>query len=100
MNYREFLESIQDPNPLYMVKSGQEYLRQKVLEICEMQVPEAARAFDWAVFDLDVKDSEKLKEIVRDIIGTACTLPWMSPRRWVFVKNLGTNGEKIAEYAK
>ncbi len=100
MNYKEFLSSVKDPSPLYLVKSRQEYLRQKIQEICEKQVPESARPFDWAVFDLDIKDPEKLRETVCNLVGTARTLPWMSSRRWIFVKNLGNaGGGPIAKYA-
>jgi len=101
MNYKEFLNSIRDPLPVYLLKSGQEYLRQKVQEACEKQVEENARPFDWNLFDLDIRDSDRLAETIRKLVGTARTLPWMSPRRWILVKNLGKAGKgPLAEYVR
>jgi DNA polymerase III delta subunit len=100
MNFKEFTGSIQNPEPLYIVKSDQGYLCQKVLALCEKQVQEAARAFDWSVFDLEIKDSEKQSQLIRDIVNTARTLPWMSSRRWIYVKKMDSIAEKISEYAK
>lgn len=80
MNISEFQKSSSDPDPVYFLVSGQAYMRRVVFEHCRNQVPEPARPFDWAVFDL-------AEEPVNELVQIARTLPWIGPRRWVYAKN-------------
>ncbi len=80
MNISEFQKSSSSPDPVYLLVSGQPYLRKMVLEHCRNQVPELARPFDWSVFDL-------AEESVNELVQVARTLPWIGPRRWIYAKN-------------
>lgn len=93
MNLQAFKKSLTAPKPVYVLRSSDSYLCKKVLEVCQEQVDEAARTFDWALFDL-ADDAEQ------DVINTARTLPWMSPVRWVYVKNVPSGTEELVEYSK
>jgi DNA polymerase III subunit delta len=86
MNISEFQKATASPAPVYLLITDQDYLRKLVYEHCLRQVAEAARAFDWAVFDL-------AEEAARDLVQVARTLPWMGPRRWVYGKN-ATSGDQ------
>jgi DNA polymerase-3 subunit delta len=91
MKFREFCQSIQHPEAVYVLVNKQDYLRGRVLEICRQQVPEEARAFDWATFDLEEDDPA-------DLLGVARTIPWMTPRRWIFVRNAHLGEQELADY--
>lgn len=93
MNLQDFVKSTGSPAPAYVLVAKQAYLRDKVYEHCQLQVDEAARAFDWAVFDL-------AKDDVKDALACARTMPWMSPRRWVYVRNAEQADEELAAYLK
>ncbi len=80
MNISEFQKQSSNPDPVYLLVGGQPYVRRIVFEHCRNQVPESARAFDWSVFDL-------AEEPVNELVQIARTLPWIGPRRWVYVKN-------------
>ncbi len=80
MNISEFQKQSSNPDPVYLLVGGQPYVRRIVFEHCRNQVPELARAFDWSVFDL-------ADEPVNELVQIARTLPWIGPRRWVYVKN-------------
>ena len=80
MNISEFQRHSSNPDPVYLLIGGQPYMRRLVFEHCRNQVPESARPFDWSVFDL-------AEEPVNELVQIARTLPWIGPRRWVYVKN-------------
>jgi DNA polymerase-3 subunit delta len=91
MNLSDFKQSIKSPEPVYLVISNQDYLKRKVFEFCRNQVGEAARAFDWAVFDLDNDEPDEL-------INAARTLPWMSPYRWIYAENAQEGADRLTGY--
>lgn len=91
MDWTEFRESVAAPPPAYLLISDQDYFKGKVYELCQGQVEESARSFDWSVFDLEA-------DPVSELVNVAKTLPWMAARRWVYVKNADTGVEKLAEY--
>ncbi len=93
VDYNEFKKSIADPSPVYFLKTDQDYLKKKVFELAREQVQEGARDFDWSVFDLE-RDSET------DLANEARTLPWMSPRRWIFVRTASAAKGELAEILK
>ena len=93
MNFNEFTRSARDPKAVYLVVTDQAYLRDRVLRFCEEQIEESARAFDWSVFDL--ADPNVSAE---GVIAQARTLPWMSPRRWVYVHHGDTRSEGLKSY--
>lgn len=93
MNFKEFRSSLQDPQPVYVLKTDQDYLKKKVFELCRSQVEEGARSFDWNVF-------EAPQDPVAEIVSAARTLPWMSKRRWVYVRKAHESGKELADYLK
>jgi DNA polymerase III subunit delta len=94
MNISEFQKASASPTPVYLLVTDQAYLRKLVYEHCLSQVVEAARAFDWAVFDL-------AEESVRDLVHVARTLPWMGPRRWIYGKNASSADQtQLLTYVK
>ncbi|HUG42903.1 MAG TPA: DNA polymerase III subunit delta [Acidobacteriota bacterium] len=93
MNLLEFQNSLTAPEPAYLVESGQDYVVKQIVELARNQVDEAARTFDWAVFDLN-------GDSVREVIDLAKTLPWLSARRWIHVKNAQEGKEALLEYLK
>lgn len=86
MNVNEFQKRSGSPEPVYLLTTSQTYIRKLVYDFCLKQVPDAGRAFDWNVFDLE-------REETSEFINAARTLPWFSPRRWIYVKN-ATSAEK------
>lgn len=80
MNISEFQRSSSNPSPVYLLITDQDYLKRVVYEHCLRQVEEPARAFDWSAFDLAA-------DPVTELLTIARTLPWMGPRRWIYVKN-------------
>lgn len=100
MNFRDFKIQVQNPDAVYLLLTEQDYLKRKVVEFCEAQVEESSRAFDWAVFDLAKGRTTDLAELVRDLVNTARTLPWMNRRRWIYVKNAQNAGKELASYVE
>jgi len=98
LNFKEFKKSVQTPDPVYLLLTDQEYLKDKMLEFCASQVEVSSRAFDWSVFDLARDKSVDLEERVQKLINTARTLPWMSDRRWIYVKNAHNAGTELKVY--
>lgn len=93
MNYAEFQKSLREPHPVYLIVTDQDLLKRAVLELCRNQVEEDARPFDWAVFELE-------QQSVSDVLSAARTLPWMSSRRWIYVKKAGVGAEALEAYVK
>ncbi|MEE8583907.1 MAG: DNA polymerase III subunit delta [Acidobacteriota bacterium] len=93
MNFKEFQDSLQDPHPVYLLRTDQDYLKKKVFELCRSQVDEGARGFDWNVFEAPADSGA-------EIASAARTLPWLGKRRWVFVRNAHQGGEELAAYLK
>ena len=94
MDFSEFERQIEIPAPVYLLVSGDDYLIRQVYELCRNQVDESARSLDWWVFDLQ-EDSPA------EVVNAALTLPWMSKRRWVFVRNAHAGPvQELAEYVK
>jgi DNA polymerase III subunit delta len=93
MNIAQFLRTSQKPQPVYVLATGQEYIRKKILEHCRSQVEEQSRVFDWSVFDLE-------KESVTDLLNQARTFPWASKHRWIYVQNADQAGDKLNDYLR
>ena len=91
MDFSEFKNSIANPETVYLLVNAQDYLKNKVYELCQKQVKRDARSFDWSVFDLDTDSVSKLSNVVR-------TLPWMSRKRWVYAKNVDPFIKELSEY--
>ncbi len=91
MDVAEFEKECAHPQLVYYLITDQGYVRNKVFELARSQVEEGARSFDWRVYDLE-NDSET------GLIEECLTLPWMSPRRWVFVRNPQRAGAALLEY--
>ncbi len=91
MNYAEFVKTLDDPKPVYLLVTDQSFLGEKVLEVCRERVAEAARAFDWSTHDLQTDPPE-------EVVVRARTLPWMTPRRWLFVWNAHLGDEPLKGY--
>jgi DNA polymerase-3 subunit delta len=98
LNYGEFEKSLSHPSPLYLLVTDQDYLKQKVLRLCERQVEESLRAFNWAIFDLAKEKGIDSREKTLGLINTARTLPWMAERRWIYVRNGQDGGEELKQY--
>lgn len=93
MNFNEFKKSLDQPAPVYILKTDQEYFKRKIREFCEERIESGARSFDWSVFDLP-------EDAVERVVEAARTLPWVSPHRWIFLKNGHLGGAHLAEYLK
>ncbi len=93
MTFKEFQSSLQEPHPVYLLRTDQDYLKKKVFELCRSQVDEGARGFDWNVFEAPADSGA-------EIVTAARTLPWMGKRRWVFVRNAHQSGKEVADYLK
>lgn len=93
MDLKEFRASLERPDRAYILKTDQDYLKKQVFELAREQVDESARDFDWAVFDLT-------RDAPVDVVNAARTLPWMSPRRWIYVRSADSGGEALVEYLK
>jgi len=91
MNVSEFQKRSGSPQPVYLLLTSQAYIRKLVYDHCVKQVPEAGRAFDWNVFDLE-------QDQPSDVISAARTLPWFSPRRWIYVKNAASGEKALLPY--
>jgi DNA polymerase-3 subunit delta len=75
------------------VITDQDYLKKRVLEFCRDQVEEGTETFNWKVYDLN-------HDSISDLLNTARTLPWVAPRRWIYVKGADVAAEKLSEYLK
>lgn len=93
MNFQEYKNSLKEPEPAYLIESDQDYVVGKIVELARNQVDEAARTFDWAVFDLN-------GDSVREVIDLAKTLPWLSARRWIHVKNAQEGKDALLQYLR
>jgi DNA polymerase-3 subunit delta len=91
MNFTEFASSLENPESAYLIVSRQDYWVERVRQACLAQVPEAARSFDWNAFDLSEDD-------LVAALRTARTMPWLSARRWVFVRNADSGLDGFREY--
>ena len=92
MKFSEFQQLVESPQPVYALLTKETYFKQQVYEFCKDQVDASARSFDWSVFDLE-------KDSIIDVVNTARTLPWMAPRRWVYVRDLANAGRGLIDYA-
>jgi len=89
MDLAEFFESCRkDPLPVYLLSGQNQYGAKKVFDFCEEQVEDSARSFDWEVYDLE----EGGKDDIPSLVNSIRTMPWLNPRRWIYVK-----GAEIAE---
>jgi DNA polymerase-3 subunit delta len=102
MNLKEFEKSLVDPKPVYFAQADQEFLSRKVFELCRKQVPDSAEAFDWAVFDIVASGSgDKARSAAEtEAVGVARTMPWMSPRRWVYVRGGEAASGELIDYMR
>ncbi len=91
MNVNDFQKRSGSPEPVYLLVTSQAYIRTLIYEHCARQVPEAGRAFDWNLFDLE-------RDQVSDLVSAARTLPWFSPRRWIYVKNAASSDKTLLPY--
>ena len=91
MQFSEFQKSLAQPHPVYVVVSDQELFLKRVYDLCREQVKKSARDFDWSVFDLE-------KDSAGEVIHTARTLPWVSSRRWVYVRDRAGSGSGLKAY--
>lgn len=91
MRFSEFQKSLAQPHPVYVVVSKQELFLKRVYDLCREQVEESARDFDWSVFDLE-------KDSVGVLVHAARTLPWVSKRRWVYVRDHAGSGSGLKAY--
>jgi DNA polymerase-3 subunit delta len=85
VDFSEFVKSAGNPEAVYLLMTDQSYLKDRVMEHCRSQIDEAARAFDWSAHDIDSEGTDA-------VVSRARTLPWMSPRRWIYVRG-GEKGE-------
>ena len=93
MDFEEFQKHCVDPGTIYQLSGRDVFLRDSVFQLARSQVSEEARSFDWATYDLE-QDSES------DVLGEARTLPWMSPRRWIYIRNAHLAGKQLKAYLK
>ena len=91
MRFSEFRKSLAQPHPVYVVVSTQELFLKRVYDLCREQVKESARDFDWSVFDLE-------RDSVGEVVQAARTLPWVSRRRWVYVRDHAGSGSGLKAY--
>ena len=91
MRFTEFKKSLAQPHPVYVVVSTQDLFLKRVYDLCREQVAESARDFDWSVFDLE-------KDPAGEVVQAARTLPWVSKRRWVYVRDHAGSGSGLKSY--
>lgn len=91
MKFSEFKKSLSSPHPVYVLISSQEFFRRQVYRLCRDQVDKLARDFDWSVFDLE-------EHPLVEVINTARTHPWISQRRWIYVRNPRGSSKGLREY--
>lgn len=83
MDITEFFNSCEQPHPVYLLSGQDHYCSRKVFEFCEGKVDPSARSFDWEVYDL----GEGNREAIPCLLNSIKTMPWISPYRWIFVRN-------------
>lgn len=93
MNLKEFKQSLETPEPIYLLVTDQVFLRDRVFAACRERVPEESRTFDWTVIDLEETPAE-------EALGGIRTLPWFSSRRWVYVRNAHLGEKALGSYLK
>ena len=93
MDFEEFRKHATDPAAVYQLSGRDVFLRDSVFQLARSQVSEEARSFDWGIYDLE-EDSES------DVVGEARTLPWMSPRRWMYIRNAHLARKELRVYLK
>ena len=91
MRFTEFKKSLAQPHSVYVVVSTQDLFLKRVYDLCREQVAESARDFDWSVFDLE-------KDPAGEVVQAARTLPWVSKRRWVYVRDHAGSGSGLKSY--
>lgn len=91
MRFTEFKKSLAQPHSVYVVVSTQDLFLRRVYDLCREQVAESARDFDWSVFDLE-------KDPAGEVVQAARTLPWVSKRRWVYVRDHAGSGSGLKSY--
>ena len=91
MRFTEFKKSLAQPHSVYVVVSTQDLFLKRVYDLCREQVAESARDFDWSVFDLE-------KDPAGEVVQAARTLPWVSKRRWVYVRDHAGSGSGLKDY--
>lgn len=91
MKLAEFKKAIQDPGPAYLLVAPDDYSRSQILELCEQKVEPSARTFDWSIFNLSDDTPE-------EVIGVAQTLPWMTPHRWIYIRNAEIGEKTLTKY--
>jgi len=92
MKFSEFQRSVATPQPVYALLTKETYFKQQVYEFCRAQVDASARSFDWSVFDLE-------RDSIPDVVNAARTLPWMAPRRWIYVRDSANASRYLIDYA-
>ncbi len=93
MDVEEFQKQAADPGPIYQLSNRDIFVRDSVFQLARSQICEDARSFDWGIYDLE-QDSEG------DVLCEARTLPWMSPRRWIYIRNAHLAGKQLKAYLK
>ncbi len=93
MDFEEFHKHTADPGTVYQLSGRDVFLKDSVFQLARSQVSAEARSFDWGTYDLE-QDSES------DVVGEARTLPWMSPRRWIYVRNAHLARRELRAYLR
>ena len=91
MDLEKFRNS--DPLPVYQLSGKDVFLRDSVYKGARSRIEKQARSFDWGSYDLE-EDSES------QVVLEARTLPWMSPKRWLYVRNAHLAGPELRSYLK
>ena len=93
MNFEEFQKQVKDPGNVYQLSGRDVFLRDSVFQLARSQISQEAQSFDWGTYDLE-QGSES------DAVAEARTLPWMSPRRWMYIRNANLAGKEMKSYLK
>lgn len=93
MNLEELYREINDPFPVYQVSSRDIFLKDTIYKLAQNQVRKEAHSFDWGVYDLE-------EDVESQLVTEAKTLPWMSSRRWLYVRNSHLAGKELRSYLK
>ncbi len=91
MDLKEFSKKVSDPLPVYQVSGKDVFLRDRVYKMALSRVADKARSFDWGVYDLE-EDAES------QVVTEARTLPWVSPKRWLYVRNAHLARNELRSY--
>lgn len=83
MELNEFRNTCRNPEPVYLVSGKDTYAARQVFAVCEEQIDPSARSFDWEVYDLSEGGNEEIPALLNSIK----TLPWINPKRWIYVRN-------------